>query len=243
MTTALQSFPRAAAHYDRYAEVQRAMASWLAEWLPTERSGRALEIGSGTGNFTKLAGEWSQGLIATDLATEMCDVAKQTSDNAEWRVMAAEQPLAGPWDWIFSNAMLQWLEDPRTTFRAWHKELAPGGRVLGALFAAGSLSEWRAIAGELDPLQWRAPGEWRAHLEHAGLRVIRDEAQPRVFCHESAREFLRSLHGVGAAPKQRLTATALRKLLNQMDHSQAGQAGVSVTWIFYRFEAERPSEW
>jgi malonyl-CoA O-methyltransferase len=239
VTTALQSFPRAAAHYDRYAEVQRSMASWLAEWLPTERRGRALEIGAGTGIFTKLAGAWSRGLVATDLTPEMCDVAKQTFPEIEWLVMAAEAPLAGPWDWMLSSAMLQWIEDPRTTFRAWHKELAPGGRVLGALFAAGSLPEWRAMADGIDPLQWRSPAEWRTHLEHAGLRIVRDEVQSRVFRYESAREFLRSLHGVGAAPKQRLTATALRKLLKKMDRAYSEHKSLPATWVFYRFEAER----
>jgi len=204
---------------------------------------RILEIGAGTGIFTRLAGAWSRGLVATDLTPEMCAVAKQSFPEIEWRVMAAEEPLPGPWDWMLSNAMLQWVEDPRTTFRAWHKELAPGGRVLGALFAAGSLPEWRSVAGGIDPLQWRSPAEWRAHLEHAGLRLVRDEAQSRVFCYESARKFLRSLHGVGAAPKQRLTAAALRKLLAQMDRAREKPDGVPVTWVFYRFEAERASDW
>jgi malonyl-CoA O-methyltransferase len=243
MITAPPNFPSAAARYDRYAHVQRAMGKWLAEWLPVERSGRALEIGAGTGIFTELAGEWPEGFVATDLAPEMCDVGKRTSAKKDWRVMAAEEPLPGPWDCMLSSAMLQWLDDPRSTFRAWQKELAPGGRVFGALFAEGSLPEWRRIAGGVDPFQWRSPAEWRAHLEHAGLRVLRDEAQPHVIFYPSARTFLRSLHGIGATSKNRLAAAPLRKMLEKMDREHRGEKGVPVTWVFYRFEAERLSGW
>jgi malonyl-CoA O-methyltransferase len=239
MTTALQSFPRAAESYDRHAQVQRALATWLSEWLPVVRRGRALEIGAGTGIFTRLVGEWPEGWIATDIAPEMCRVGKRSSPAIEWHPMAAENPLRGPWAWMFSSAMLQWVERPEAVFKTWHERLASGGRVLGALFAAGSLAEWRTLAGSVDPVEWRTPAEWRTCLERGGLRILREETQARVFRYASAREFLRSLHGVGAAPERRLSPVELRRLLDKMEQRFGGPNGVPATWVFYRFEAER----
>jgi malonyl-CoA O-methyltransferase len=239
MTAVQRSFSRAAQSYDRHAEAQRAMAAWLAEWLPAEHCGRALEIGAGTGNFTRLMGHWSDGLVATDIATEMCAIGKIAVPGAQWCVMPAEHPLHGPWDWMFSSAMLQWMKTPEEILTTWKEQLAPGGRIVASLFSAGSLPEWRSVASKVDPVCWRTAAEWRAILATAGLRLMRDEVESRTFRYPSARAFLRSLHGVGAAPQRRLTAGELRRLLDKMDQVCGGIQGVPATWVFYRFEAER----
>jgi SAM-dependent methyltransferase len=184
-------------------------------------------------------GAWPDGLVATDIATEMCVVGKRAVPGVQWRVMSAEQPLRGPWDWMFSSAMLQWMKTPEEILTAWKEQLAPGGRVVASLFCAGSLPEWRLVAGKFDPICWRTAVEWRAILAGAGLRLLRDEVQTRTFRYSSARDFLRSLHGVGAAPQRRLTAWELRRLLDEMDRGFGGIQGVPATWVFYRFEAER----
>jgi SAM-dependent methyltransferase len=227
MSAVLNSFSRAAANYDLHAQVQRDMADWLAEWLPVERVGRALEIGAGTGNFTKRVGGWPEGLVATDMSPLMCERGRIAVPDAEWCVMKAEQPEGGPWGWILSSAMLQWVENPGQVFSA-----------LGALFAAESLVEWRAIAGENGPIRWRAVEEWRTAFASGGLRLLRDEVETRVFSYPSSCAFLRSLHGVGAAPERHFTGSRLRELLREMD-AKSGGMGVEMTWNFYRFEAER----
>lgn len=238
MTDVMNSFSRAASSYNRHGQVQREMAFWLAEWLPAVRTGCALEVGAGTGNFTKYIRDWPEGLVATDISPTMCARGYSAVPDAEWRVMMAEQPEGGPWNWIFSSAMLQWAENPVRVFNAWRRRLVPGGRVQVALFAAESLPEWRAIAGENGPVQWRTVEEWRAALAAGGLRLLRDEKQARVFRYPSPVSFLRSLHGIGAAPRRRFSGSRLRALLREMD-ARSGGSGVAVTWGFYRFEAER----
>ncbi len=240
MTTT--SFSKAARDYHHHAHVQRDLAAWLAEWLPAERTGLVLEVGAGSGVFTKHLAGWPDGVIATDLSPEMVAVGRGAVPTASWQVMAAGQPLLGPWDWIVSSAMLQWAEEPADIFSAWRAALAPGGRALGALFAAGSLPEWRVVAGDDGPVRWRTPTVWRAALARAGLSVVRDETTERIFYYSSACEFLRSLHGVGAAPERRLTAGALRRRLANYDKSFREPGGrVAATWVFYRFEAAATS--
>jgi malonyl-CoA O-methyltransferase len=235
----LSSFERAAATYLAHAGVQTAMAEWLAEWLPAERAGRALEVGAGPGIFTRLLLPWAGPLTASDLSPAMCAAGRGMLPDLRWRVMAAEAPEKGPWDWIFSSSLLQWTVDPAAVFGAWRACLAPGGRVLSGLFVKESLPEWRALAGDAAPLAWRTMAEWREHLNRAGFQILRDEAKKRVFTHPSAHAFLRSLHGVGAAPARRFSAGRLRRLLNDYEARHGTPQGAKATWTFYRFEAKR----
>jgi len=220
-----------------HAGVQRAMAEWLAEWLPAERKGRALELGAGPGLFTQLLEPWDGSLTASDISPAMCALGRQALPTVHWEVMTAEAPESGPWDWIFSSSMLQWVADPAAAFAAWRGCLAPNGRLLSGFFVNDSLSEWRQLAGDSTPLAWRTPAEWRACLQRAGFRVLRDEAKTRVFSHPSAHAFLRSLHGVGAAPARRFPGARLRRLLKEYEARHGSPQGVRATWTFYRIEA------
>jgi malonyl-CoA O-methyltransferase len=237
----LTGFAKAARTYHEHAHVQEALAAWLAEWLPSNRAGRALEIGAGPGIFTRHLTDWAGRVTATDLSPEMCAVGRERVPEADWQIMAAEHPLPGPWSWIFSSAMLQWAQAPEEIFTKWREQLAPGGRVLAGIFVAGSLPEWHAVTGHTGALTWRTPADWRVALAHAGLRVVRDSVQQRVFHYPSAHGFLQSLHGVGAAPVRRNTPGQLRRWLSAYDAQfRSTPSGVPATWLFYRFEAERP---
>ncbi|HTB81250.1 MAG TPA: methyltransferase [Opitutaceae bacterium] len=234
------SFGRAAANYYEHARVQAALADWLAEWLPAGRTRRAIEIGAGPGLFTRRLLPWAGSLTATDISPAMCAAGQAALPQLEWRVMAAEAPEPGPWDWIFCSSMLQWAADPEKVFVAWREQLAPGGRLLAGLFIEGSLPEWRAVRGGDGPVNWRTAEEWRACLGRAGLRIVRDGVLARAFEHPSALSFLRSVHGVGAAPQSHLPPGRLRGLLRDYDGRFAAPGGVRATWMFYRVEAERP---
>lgn len=235
------SFERAARGYGDHSRVQEAMAAWLAEWLPGARSGRVLEVGAGPGVFTRFLLPWQGPVLATDLSPAMCEAGRKAVPQVEWRPMAAESPATGPWDWIVSSSMLQWAEDPAAVFAAWRSRLAPGGRVLGGLFASGSLQEWAAVAGEPSPLKWRTADAWRGFVAGAGLRVLRDETERRTFLYPSARVFLRSLHGVGGAPARRLPPGRLRRMMGDYEARHRGPDGVGATWVFHRFEASASS--
>ena len=234
------SFSRAAGTYVGHAAVQLAMAEWLAEWLPVKRRGRALELGAGTGVFTRRLLPWTGTLTATDMAEAMCNEGRVTLPQVPWRVMRAEAPEREPaCDWIFSSSMLQWMEDPGAVFAAWREALKPGGRVLAGLFVEGSLPELRALTPGASPLTWRTPAMWDEALEQGGLRRVRSEASTRVFYQKTALDQLRSLHGVGAAPVTLFAPGRLRRVLREYEDRHEDERGVPATWVFYRFEAER----
>jgi SAM-dependent methyltransferase len=247
-TSILVSFDRAAPAYIEYAGAQEGLAAWLADWLPEARQGRAVEIGAGPGVFTQRLLPWRGDLVATDISPAMCAAGRRRLPQVPWRTMAAEALEGGlfttnscspsrTWDWIFSSSMLQWLDDPAAVFLAWRRQLAPGGRVLAGLFAAGTLEEWNTLAGET-PVRWRTVEDWRALLRASGLRLLRDDTERRVFHHVSAAALLRSLHGAGAAPLRLLSPARLRTRLAEYEQRYRTAEGVPASWCFYRFEAE-----
>jgi malonyl-CoA O-methyltransferase len=243
------SFNRAASRYRQHARVQREMATWLAEWLPPNHSGRALEVGAGPGVFTEKLLPWSGMLLATDISPAMCAAGRQALPDASWSVMAAETLEGSGWDWIFCSSMLQWTSRPAKILMGWRERLSPGGRLLAGLFVDETLPEMRAVIGAPGPVRWRSVDAWRADIATAGLRLDRDTVERRVFTYSSALELWRSLHAVGAAPERRVTVGQLRRWLRDYDEryrgassvKEAGSAkeGVTATWTFYRFEASR----
>jgi len=233
------SFTRAAQTYRRHADVQRALAAWVGAWLPINRTGRAIELGAGPGIFTEWLLPWSDEFVATDVSPEMCAIGRAVVPQASWRTMAAEAPTDGPWDWIFTSSMLQWVHAPADVFAACRSQLAPGGKILGGLFVSGSLPELGELAPEIGPVRWRTAESWRAMIELGGLKLVRDEVCTHVQEYASALAFWRSLHGVGAAPERRLSSGALRRLLRLYQLHFGGAHGTRATWMFYRFEAER----
>ena len=88
------------------------------------------------------------------------------------------------------------------------------------------------VQGDSDSVE-----DMRRAIGDAGLRLIRDEEEPRVYTYESALALWRALHGVGAVPERRLTSAQLRRVLRQFDARYTSAAGAPVTWMFYRIEA------
>ncbi|HEY3754510.1 MAG TPA: methyltransferase [Opitutaceae bacterium] len=216
------SFGRAADRYLKHAEVQRDLAKWLSAWLPNFRQGAALELGAGPGVLTEFILPWNGAYVATDLSTAMCTAGRGRFPSIAWHRAAAEHPPAGPWDWIFTSSMLQWVQDPVAVLDACRKVAAPGGRLLAGLFVAPTLPEWDAVVPPGDrlrsrPLYWRTESEWLAAAEQAGWRLLRIESQSRTFIYPSARAFLRSLHASGAAPHRAIPGPKLRQVLQAYD--------------------------
>ncbi len=234
MNAVCDSFGRAASGYEAHAPVQTAMAEWLAEWLPADRSVRALEIGAGTGLFTRRAMPWAGTYVASDASSGMVASGRARVPGVEWRESPAERVGRAEWDWIISSSMLQWAEDPRTLLRGWSEGLAPGGRILAGFYVAETLPELRELfADGREPLRWRTPRVWREWFERAGLRLCRDETERRRFVYPSARALLRTLHATGAAPHRLVTPARLLRWLRAR-----GEGPFRATWTFYRVEVD-----
>lgn len=241
MTTAFpHEFDRRASQYERHAPVQREAASWLAEWLPEKIEGPALELGAGTGLFTRhLVGRTGH-LVASDIAPRMVRAGVEALPEAEWIVGDAAAPPQKPgFCWIFSCSLVQWLPDPVSAFRAWHRATLPEGRLVAGWFVRGTLEEFFAICPGASPFAWRDADEWSGLLAKAGWRIRRQETRLFARHHANSAAMLREIHNAGAVVPRRMAVGKLRVALRGYDRDHRHAEGVRSTFQFLRVEAVR----
>jgi malonyl-CoA O-methyltransferase len=233
-------FDRCAAHYENHAPVQREAAAWLAEWLPPKLEGATLELGAGTGLFTRhLVGSTDQ-LLVSDIAPQMVQAGRQTVPQAEWAVADATTPPAGRgYHWLVSCSLVQWLPDPLAAFRAWHRASAPGARLLAGWFVRGTLREFLAVCPDASPFQWRDAAEWLQILRSSGWTPVRHEQRTFTRRHSDAAAMLREIHNAGAVIPRRFGIGALRQALRHYDQRHRTENGVDSSFEFLRLEALR----
>ena len=241
MTPAAQpDFDRCAGHYDTHANVQREAAAWLAAWLPENMTGHALEIGAGTGIFTRHLADRATSLVATDLAPRMVHHGRTAVPSASWIVAGADQPPDDQhFSWILNASLAQWLPDPAASFRAWHRVCAPQARLLGGWFIRGTLSSFYAACPEASPFVWRDADQWLAILRQSGWQPVRHETRTFHRHHRNTASMLREIHNAGAIIPHRLGAGRLRRAIRQHDQTHGGDQDIETSFVFLRIEAVR----
>src|SRR4249920_2784188 len=150
--TIAQSFGARAETYDEHADLQRGVARRLARLLPQLAAPRVLELGCGTGLFSRhLLARYPDGaFVFTDLAPSMVEQCRLNVDGfgkrLSFEVMDAARPTAdGRFDLIAMSMTLHWLADAQATLATLRKRLAPGGVLLFATIGSQSFAEWRDV--------------------------------------------------------------------------------------------------
>lgn len=234
-------FDECAPSYEAHAHIQKKVAAWSADWLD-DRASRltALELGAGTGFFTKhLAQRGFASLRATDVSERMMAIGKQALPQIEWRVMDAWRPSSPRVDRLYSCSLLQWAPCPATTLRRWRSLLAPRGRLLATFFVHGTLQELFPQESCLCALQWRSNKQWLSVFADAGWTVLRTSSWRHKQHFASPVAALRSLHGTGAVGGGKTSPGELRRLLASYRAEHATARGeVPLTWSALRVEAQ-----
>jgi malonyl-CoA O-methyltransferase len=168
-----QAFDRAAAGYDAAAVLQREVGQRMGERLALVKLDpkTILDAGCGTGAaLGALAGRYPDAfLVGLDLSYAMLDAARRRSGRAR----AAERTLlarlagkrarapalvcadacrvplaAGSVGLIWSNLLVEWINDVAATFAEFHRVLEVGGLLMFTTFGPDTLKELRtAFAG------------------------------------------------------------------------------------------------
>jgi malonyl-CoA O-methyltransferase len=152
-----ESFNACAESYERHAGLQRAVADRLALLLPTLERPRVLELGCGTGLFSRhLVKRYPDGhFILTDAAPAMIaecrrNLALVHPPRVSYEVMdAGEAGGHAELDLIVSSMTLHWLADPAASLERLRPLLAPRGIMLYATLGHKSFAEWRAVLTSL----------------------------------------------------------------------------------------------
>lgn len=151
-----QRFGSSASSYDLYATAQRHIYSVLEAMIATQRGrswGRVLEIGCGTGGFTRFLDERHDILHWT-----INDLDERMIRTRGFSPRLAPEPcflfgdaesidLGTEYDLIVSASAIQWLDDPRGFVRRLHGLLRPGGILLLSTFGPDNLTEVRTLTG------------------------------------------------------------------------------------------------
>jgi len=141
-----RNFSRCAAVYDKHANIQRLAASELIRELPNSDFRNILEIGCGTGGYTRLLRERfkNAAIKSVDIAEKMVDVARQKLKDSEIRFSVEDgedMDLADGYDLVTSNAAIQWFESAEKTIRIYKQILSNDGVLAFSIFGPLTFGE------------------------------------------------------------------------------------------------------
>lgn len=236
-----QSFGARAATYDGHADLQRGVAERLARHLPQLASPRVLELGCGTGLFSRhLVDRYPDGtFLLTDLAPSMAEQCRRNlagtgTQRVSVEIMDAARPTVdGPFDLIATSMTLHWLPEPVAALARLRKLLAPGGALIFATISGKSFPEWREVLEE--------QGLPIGLLDVPELTGIVDEE--RIVADDGTLGFLRRMRAVGGlTPREgyaALPAGRLRRAIRAADETHGGR----ITWhiVYGRLAASQSS--
>jgi malonyl-CoA O-methyltransferase len=232
-----RSFGTRAESYDAHAALQRAVAGRLADFLPDLARPRVLELGCGTGLFSRhLIARYPGGRFTfSDLSPAMVEQCRRTVAPAGEvrfaRIDASRLNGEGEFDVIALSMTLHWLTDPRLTLEHLRGRLSPHGALLYATLGPDSFAEWRdALAREGLP---------SGLVETPLLPGI--VAEERIVSEGGALAFLRGLKAIGGLTPRAgyppLPAGALRRAMRALDARHGGR----LTWHIVYGRLNSPS--
>ncbi|MFH1776534.1 MAG: malonyl-ACP O-methyltransferase BioC [Candidatus Omnitrophota bacterium] len=169
------NFSRSAKFYDQYATVQNLCADELISRVEDNQTSQILELGCGTGNFTKLLyNKFPQARItAVDISREMVEIAKRRFGNNQVKFVIADaeqKDFIRGFDLICSNASLQWFVNVERTLARYKASLKKNGIFLFSIFGPQTYGELDSCLKELFAKDIRV--EAGDFFTQAGLKEI-----------------------------------------------------------------------
>lgn len=149
-------FTRALSSYGKNAGAQHDISHRLASLLPRRpdiRYRRMLEIGCGTGGFTRALkqrcsiDEW----VLNDLCENCMEKISRIFPEMPPQFIAGDAETTvfpGRFDLIASASVFQWIRDPETFFHKLSGLLIPHGALLFSTFTPGNLHEIKELTGK-----------------------------------------------------------------------------------------------
>ena len=234
------AFDASAPSYEAHAGVQRDVAARLAQLLPELTRPRVLELGCGTGLFSRhLVARYPEGrFVLTDAAPAMLaecrhNLAPALCSDVGFELMDASRPGGdGPYDLIASSMALHWVIEPTSSLERLRAMLAPGGMLLYSALGPESFAEWRAV------LEAEGLPSGLAYLPQLPGTIHEERLTPDA----SALAFLKRIKAVGGlTPRDGyhpLPPGALRRAIHAADAAHGGR----ITWhIVYGRMMSNPS--
>ncbi len=200
------SFSRAAPSYDSVADLQRAVGSELMSRLPEMTPARWLDLGSGTGYFSRTLAQRLPGSegVALDIAEGMLNHARPLGGAQHFVAGDAENlPLREESvGLMFSSLAVQWCSDFASVLAEAERVLQPGGIFGFASLCVGTLYElrdsWQAVDGMVHVNRFREFEQYQRLCAASGLQVSSLNVMPHVLHYPDVRSLTHELKALGA---------------------------------------------
>ena len=205
-----RGFELAAAGYDDYAVLQRAVGDEMLDRLQLVRMQPTtiLDAGCGTGHCTRVLRTTYKGarVIGLDRAGAMLKCAhekKSWFEKARFLQADAMQiPIADhSIDMVFSSLMLQWC-DPLAVFREFRRILKPEGLLMFSSFGPDTLRElreaWMTIDQQPHVIDFVDMHDLGDMLMQAGFLEPVMDVDRHTLTYSNVIGLLRDLHGIGS---------------------------------------------
>lgn len=123
---------------------------------------RILDLGCGTGHLTAEIARAGAEVVGMDNSTEMLETARAEHPDCRFvRGDAHRFAFEEPFDAVFTNATLHWVDDPDAVFESVAGALRPGGRFVGEFGGEGNVSSIvDAVMAELEERGHEAANPW-----------------------------------------------------------------------------------
>jgi len=249
--TFLTNFSRAAGSYDANARVQALAARELLSRSRGDASDRILELGCGTGLYTRMLLESfpNAAIRAIDASEKMVAVAREqiTSPRVSFSCADAETFTTGSYHLMTSNASLHWFRDLAGTLVNLQAMLDDGGVLTFSYFGPNTYRELQeSLRQVVGPSVALTCSSFLSVAEITGLLdgVFRTCRVEKLECQEhfdSLRDLLSNIkltgtRGAGLIPKITWTPGLLR-ILESTYIERFGE--IRVTYQFYICRAEK----
>ncbi|XKH01448.1 malonyl-ACP O-methyltransferase BioC [Marinobacter nauticus] len=247
-----KGFGGACQTYDTAARLQKRMGDAMLASLPEDlRPGSILDLGCGTGWFTRKLAERFPGaaLTGADLSPGMLAQASINGpEQAAWLNADAEQlPLPDQSvDLIFSNLMIQWSNRPEAILAECRRLLKPSGVLAVSTLLDGTLWELENAWAQADPGQphvnrFVGEADWQA-LASSVLPGVAHRAETLVLPYNSPLDLNRELKHLGAGYKgeqRRRTVTApgrFKAMCQSYPKGPTGEVNASYRagWLYWQ---------
>jgi trans-aconitate 2-methyltransferase len=184
-----------AAAYDVVSDPHVKWAEAVLERLPLHGGETVLDAGCGSGRVTELlVDRLPRGRVIAVDGDENMVAATRDRFAANPRVDVLRQDLLEldaptPVDAVFSNAVFHWVPDHDALFRALHRALRPGGRLVAQCGGHGNVAKVRAISGP-GPWVYATGEETEERLRAAGFGEAKAWLEPWPVVPPEPRTFL-----------------------------------------------------
>lgn len=240
----IESFSKHVKTYDRHAQLQRSMAERLAALIPNPFPHKILEIGCGTGVFTRhLLARSPSSIILNDIAPLMIDHLKnhlEVPSNSKILTGNAERIQIPKVKLIAGNAVFQWFQNPQNTLQRFYSAIEKEGYLAFSTFGPKTLEEFRTTAQFEGPTHLHSQKRWKTLLTQAGFELLTFQVETRQIFFQNTQNLIKNLQQIGAAPLRILKPGELRQLIRDYDREYSSSQGVYTNWeLFYIFARKR----